>query len=142
MARSSAPGAVTISQVSAGRKNREWFEIDGSNLALSWNQEEPNTLWVGHRDQPNETVIKDPSLLSEEARRYAHYPGGHPEGYPDGPKNLFLRFYEAVRSNKPPKDGEAEFPTFADGHRGNLIVDAVLESNRQRQWTDIHETSL
>lgn len=137
-----ALGAVAISQVSAGRKNREWFEIDGSKLAISWNQEDPNLLWVGHRDQPNESLIKDPSLLSEEARGYAHYPGGHPEGYPDSPKNLFLRFYDAIRSRKRSTTAQPDFPTFEDGHRENLIVDAVLESDRLRQWVDIHETSL
>ncbi|HTX99803.1 MAG TPA: Gfo/Idh/MocA family oxidoreductase [Bacteroidota bacterium] len=136
-----AMGAVTVSQVSAGRKNREWFEIDGSKSALSWNQEEPNSLWVGHRDQPNEVLIKDPSLLSDAAKSYAHYPGGHPEGYPDGPKNLFLRFYDAVRNNERFSAEEAEFPTFEDGHRENLIVDAVLESNRTQRWTAVQEVT-
>ncbi len=134
-----AIGAVTVSQVSAGRKNYEWFEIDGSKVAISWNQEEPNTLWVGHRDRANESLIKDPSLLSDEAREYAHYPGGHPEGYPDGPKNLFLRFYEAIRRGKGSPGTTADFPTFEDGHRENLIVDAVLESNRSRQWADVQD---
>jgi len=49
-----ARGVVTVSQVSAGRKNHEWFEIDGGRCALAWNQERPNELWIGHRDRPNE----------------------------------------------------------------------------------------
>ncbi|HEX9006950.1 MAG TPA: Gfo/Idh/MocA family oxidoreductase [Bacteroidota bacterium] len=132
-----ARGACTVSQVSAGRKNREWFEIDGSKMALAWDQEEPNTLWIGRRDRPNELLIKDPSLLDQEARPYAHYPGGHPEGYPDGPKNLFLGFYEFIRSGKDPRTTPPPFPTFADGHLENKIVEAVLTSNRDRQWVDI-----
>ncbi len=81
-----AHGAFTVCQVAAGRKNRLFYEIDGGKCALAWDQERPNELWVGFREKPNELVIKDPSLLKEAARPYAHYPGGHPEGYPDGPE--------------------------------------------------------
>ena len=93
---SGAHGVVTVSQVSAGRKNRLSFEIDGSKCALAWDQERPNEMWLGYREKANEVLMKDPSLLHEDAREYAHYPGGHPEAYPDGPKNLFRNVYRAV----------------------------------------------
>jgi len=134
-----ANGAVTISQVSAGRKNREWFEIDGSKMAIAWDQERPNELWIGRRDRPNETMIKDPSLMDPDARRYVHYPGGHPEGYPDGLRNLFMNVYEFIRSGRDPRKGERDFPTFADGHRENRIVDAVLASNASHSWVNVRE---
>jgi predicted dehydrogenase len=129
-----ARGVVAISQVSAGRKNHEWLEIDGSRCALAWNQERPNELWVGRRDRPNEVLIKDPGLMAEAARPYAHYPGGHPEGYPDGFKNHFLNVYRAVRdgAGKTP-----DYPTFADGLRAVRLVDAVLESHRRQAWVDV-----
>jgi len=125
-------GAVTISQVSAGRKNHQWFEIDGSTAALAWNQERPNELWIGRRDQPNEVLIKDPGLLEPAAAAFAHYPGGHPEGYPDGFKNLFTRIYDAVRNGS-----DSGFPTFADGLRAARLVDAVLESHESQTWVDV-----
>ena len=130
-------GIFTVSQVSAGRKNHFTFEIDGSKKAIAWNQEEPNKLWVGYREKPNEIVIKDPSLLHPEARSYAHYPGGHPEGYPDGPKNMFMRFYDFIRTGKDPLKDEAEFPTFKDGWIENRIVDAVLKSNKDQKWVEV-----
>lgn len=129
-----ARGVFTVSQVSAGRKNREWFEIDGSKKAIAWNQEEPNHLWVGHRDRPNETMIKDPALMHESVRKYAHYPGGHPEGYSDGPKNLFMNVYQAIREGG---TSTPDFPTFRDGHWENLIVEAVLKSNKSRTWVNV-----
>ncbi|CAN5592638.1 Gfo/Idh/MocA family oxidoreductase [soil metagenome] len=132
-----ARGAVTISQVSAGRKNHEWFEIDGARSALAWSQERPNELWIGRRDRPNEVLIKDPSLLDAEVRQYAHYPGGHPEGYPDGPKNLFANVYRAVRRHAEGKVGEPDYPTFADGLRAARLVDAVLESSRREAWVEV-----
>jgi predicted dehydrogenase len=132
-----ARGVVTISQVSAGRKNCEEIGIDGSKAALAWNQEEPNQLWVGRREKANEVIIKDPSLLHEEARRYAHFPGGHPEGFPDGPKNLFRNVYDLIREGKDPRKIAPDFPTFADGHWENRIVDAVLKSNQTRKWVEV-----
>jgi predicted dehydrogenase len=132
-----AIGVFTASQVSAGRKNREWFEIDGSKKALSWNQEEPNKLWVGYRERSNEIMIKDPSLMIESTRKYAHYPGGHPEGYPDGMKNLFMNVYDFIRSGEDPKKQKPDFPTFEDGHWENIIVEAVQKSDENKQWVDI-----
>jgi predicted dehydrogenase len=130
-------GMFAVSQVSAGRKNREWFEIDGSLRSIAWDQEEPNQLWVGRRDGPNETIIKDPSLIHEEARRYAHYPGGHPEGYTVGPKNLFWNFYEFIRAGRDPRRESPDFPTFADGHRAICVVEAVVQSNKERGWVAV-----
>ena len=129
-----ARGVLTVSQVSAGRKNHFWLEVDGSKKSFSWNQENPNELWIGYREKPNELLIKDPSLLNESARKYASYPGGHPEGYPDGPKNLFSAFYNFIREEKNPKTDKPSFPTFEDGHIENKIVDAILKSNKIKKW--------
>lgn len=130
-------GVFTVSQVSAGRKNRFWFEIDGSKKAIAWDQEEPNQLWVGYRDKPNEIIMKDPSLLAGGACKYAHYPGGHPEGYPDGPKNLFMNVYDFIRQKKDPTQTQPNFPTFYDGHVEIKIVEAILKSHRENQWVDV-----
>ncbi len=132
-----AKGVFTVSQVSAGRKNHEWFEIDGSKAALAWNQERANELWIGYRDKPNEILIKDPALLDADARSYAHYPGGHPEGYPDGPKNNFRNVYRYIREGKTPGKDPADFPTFEDGHFEVKMVEAVLKSHREQKWVDI-----
>ena len=61
-------GQLTVSQVSPGRKNRQWIEVDGGKSAVAWDQEEPNSLWIGHRDRANECLIKDPSLLDPSVR--------------------------------------------------------------------------
>src|SRR5262249_12521171 len=103
--RSGASGSCVISQVSAGRKNRLHLEADYQNGALVWDQEEPNSLWIGRRDRPNESMIKDPSLMDPEARPFARYPGGHSEGYSEGPYNLFANVYAFIR------DGARGSPT-------------------------------
>jgi predicted dehydrogenase len=130
---SGAHGSLTVNQCAAGRKNRLYFEIDGEKCAIAWNQERPNELWVGRRDGPNQTVLKDPSLLYPAAREYAHYPGGHNEGYPDGPKNLFRNVYGFLAGER--KGGD--FSTFVDGHNEIAICDAVMKSSRERQWVEV-----
>lgn len=130
-------GVFTVSQVSAGRKNHFWLEVDGSKKSFAWNQENPNELWIGYREKPNELLIKDPSLLNDEAKKYASYPGGHPEGYPDGPKNLFASVYNFIREGNDPEKDRTDFPTFKDGHQENLIANAVLKSNREQKWIKV-----
>ncbi|MCA9232213.1 MAG: Gfo/Idh/MocA family oxidoreductase [Planctomycetales bacterium] len=126
-------GVMTVNQCAAGRKNRPSFEIDGSNCALAWNQERPNELWVGRRDGPNQIIMKDPSLLYDEAKQYADYPGGHNEAYPDAPKFLFRNVYGFIAGQRPGGD----FATFQDGHNENAICDAVLKSGREKRWVDV-----
>jgi predicted dehydrogenase len=130
-------GSLTVSQVSPGRKNRQWIEIDGSRSALAWDQESPNHLWMGHRDRANEVLMKDPSLLDASVRGWAHYPGGHPEGYPEGPRNLFGHLYAYIAAGKQPGTDEADFPTFEDGHAEARIVDAVLQSHAHQTWVSV-----
>jgi len=126
-------GAVTVSQISAGRKNSLLFEVDGSTSAVGWNSERPDELWIGHRDGANEIVIKYPSLLAPAAAAYADLPGGHSEGYDDTFKQLFRRFYQSIR-----EDGiAAEYPQFAAGLRQMRVLDAVLASHRGRAWVDV-----
>jgi predicted dehydrogenase len=91
-----ARGAVTVSQVSAGCKNRLSIEIYGSKASAAWNQERPDELWMGRRDGPNAVTVKDPALMAPAAASYADLPGGHSEGYDDTFKQLFRRFYQSV----------------------------------------------
>jgi predicted dehydrogenase len=130
-----APGVLTVSQVSAGRKNRLYFEIDGSKSALSFDSERPNEMWIGRRDRPNELLMKDPSLLSPEARSIASYPGGHNEGFPDTFKQLFSKVYAYIRQAnfRVPVD----FPTFADGHYELLVCEAIEKSAKERCWIHV-----
>ena len=106
-----ARGAFTVSQMSAGSKNHFAFEIFGTKAGVAWNQEQPDTLWVGHRNEPNQILIKDASLFYPEAAGFADLPGGHSEGYDDSHKQIFKRFYAKVADPSAP----VEYPTFEDG---------------------------
>jgi len=128
-------GVMTVSQVSAGRRARLWFEIDGTEGSLAWNSEQPGTLWIGRRNRANEELPKDPALLSPQARRYAAYPGGHAEGYPDTFVQLFRDFYEYIEAGdlKAPRT----FPTFETGNEEMVLCEAIEQSSRSRAWVAV-----
>jgi predicted dehydrogenase len=130
-----ARGSLWVSQVTAGRKNCIRYEIAGSRSALAWDSQSPNELWIGHRDQPNEVLIRDPALVGPLARGYINYPGGHNEGFPDAFKQCFRSFYNYIAAD----DYAAQplFPTFAQGHREVVLCDAILKSHRQQAWVKI-----
>jgi predicted dehydrogenase len=127
-----ARGAFTVSQMSAGCKNRFQFEIFGSKAGVIWNQESPDQLWIGQRNSPNQLIVKDPSLLDPKAASYADLPGGHSEGYDDAHKQVFRRFYRKVADPAAP----VEYPTFEDGLWGMQLLEKVLESVARRGWVE------
>ncbi|MEY2414361.1 MAG: hypothetical protein QOD84_2967 [Acidobacteriaceae bacterium] len=133
----SVRGVMTVSQVSAGRKARLWFEIDGLEGSLAWNSESPNNLWIGKRNEPNKYMAKDPTLMSPEARGYAAYPGGHAEGYPDTFAQLFKDFYSYLAADD--LQAARTFPTFETGHEELILCEAIAASARERRWVQVSD---
>jgi predicted dehydrogenase len=132
-----ARGSMTVSQLSAGRKNRLVYEISGAQSSIAWDGERPNELWIGHRDRPNEVLIKDPALLAPDARQYAGYPGGHAEGFPDTFKQLYQAVYRYLDAGD--YDAAPDFPTFEDGHRSLRVGEAIGRSAREQRWVRVDE---
>ena len=128
-------GSITVSQVSAGRKNRLNIEISGSKSNFEFNSERPNELWIGKREKANESLMKDPSLLHPEASALVSFPGGHNEGFPDTSKQMFKEVYAAVLEGKQPES--PSFPTFASGLRELIIGERIIESHKNQAWVKI-----
>jgi len=128
-------GVLTVSQVSSGRKNRLFYEINGSKSSLGWDSEKPNELWIGHRTEANQVLMKDPSLLSPEARAVSSYPGGHNEGFPDTFKQLYAKVYNYILAGD--FDQTPDFPTFADGHYEMQLCEAIERSAREKTWVKV-----
>jgi predicted dehydrogenase len=131
-----ARGSLYVSQVTAGKKNCLRYEISGSKCALGWNSEAPNEMWIGRRGDKNQSLVRDPSLLSDIARHFSTYPGGHNEGFPDAFKGCFRAFYEYIA--KGDMGAAPLYPTFADGHHSIALCDAILKSHREQRWINVH----
>jgi predicted dehydrogenase len=133
-----ARGCFSVGQVCGGHKNDLVLEICGGKASLRWRQEDQNELWIGHRDQANEILQKDPALLDEDVRGYAHLPGGHQEAWADAFCNLMREIYRCIAQGPPYPPLPAMVATFEDGFRANRVVDAILESAADGgAWTPV-----
>src|SRR6478735_4353767 len=130
-----ARGAVNISQISAGRKNSLQYEISGSAASVAWDSEQPDQMWIGHRERPNEILIKNPALMEAAGRAAAALPGGHVEGFGDTFAAHFRAVYADVAAGGP--SPRPTYPTFADGHDEMLVNDAIAESGRTGRWVNV-----
>jgi predicted dehydrogenase len=130
-----ARGSVSISQLSPGRKNSLAYQIDGSSSAVAWDSEQPDSLWIGHRDRPNELLLRNPALMHAEGLAAARLPGGHVEGFADTFGAVFTAVYADVVAGAPSE--HPRYATFASGHEEMLIGDAVLESARTGTWATV-----
>jgi predicted dehydrogenase len=134
-----ARGSVAISQLSPGRKNSLAYEIDGSTAAVAWDSEQPEQLWIGHRDEPNALLLRNPALMNAAGAAAARLPGGHVEGFADTFAAAFRAVYADIAAGAP--SPRPVYATFADGHEEMRIGDAVLESSRTGAWVDVDRST-
>jgi predicted dehydrogenase len=135
-----ARGSVTVSQISAGRKNSLQYEIDGSTDSWYWDSEQPDQAWIGHRDAPNEILIRNPAMLGEAGRAAAALPGGHVEGFFDTFCAHFRAVYADVVAGA--VSSGPGYPTFADGHDEMLVGDAIAASARDGRWVEVDRSGV
>jgi len=128
---SGVPGAFTASQVSAGRKNRLWFELDCASGSAVFDQENPESVWLGG-ERESRILNRDPGTGSPDAVRVTLTPAGHVQGWEACFENFVKDVYAAIRGEVP--EG---LPTFSDGARSLRLVEAVLASAKSRQWTAV-----
>jgi len=129
-----AVGSFTTSQVCNGRKSDTELQVYGSDLSFAWNHCSSTTLWIGHRDRPNEVMIEGPNLQDSSAARYATLPAGHPLGYHDVVLNLMKDFYQRVDS----ASHEARnVPDFSAGLGEMKLLESILTSNERRKWVEV-----
>jgi predicted dehydrogenase len=128
---SGALGTLLVSQVAPGRKNRLWLEIAGSQESVAFDQEQPETLWVGRR-AGSMVVPRDADQLSSDAARLCVVPSGHPQGYQDAFNAFVADSYAAIAGESP--EG---LPRFSDGLRAVRITEAVLDSAEAGTWIEM-----
>ena len=128
---SGVPGSMLVSQVAAGRKNRLWFELDGSAGSAAFDQENPESFWTGTAEG-SRAFVRDPDSGSPGQRRLSYLPAGHPQGYGDCFAAFVADTYAAIGGEQP--DG---LPTFADGVRSARLVEAVIRSAATATWSQV-----
>ena len=128
-------GMMSTSQVSHGRRGLLSWDISGSKASAAWSAEHPEDLWIGHREGPNQILLRDPSLMNPTGAAAAFMPGGHPEGFADTWAAFFTQVYRDVAHGG--RGPESTWATFDDGHYEMLFCDAVLESAASGTWVNV-----
>jgi predicted dehydrogenase len=138
-----ALGTVTASQISHGRENDLWIEVDGTKGGLEWHQEDPNKMLVRVNGQPQRLFTRDPNApyLAGVAKVSCRIPSGHPEGYLEAFANIYTAAFEdmAARASGNKMDSsQSLYPNVADGVDGmNFITQCVASSKKDGQWVSL-----
>jgi predicted dehydrogenase len=134
-----ALGTVTASQISHGRENDLWIEVDGTLGAIEWHQEEPNKMIVRRNDKPHQIYTRaGGSYLGKTAAASTRIPSGHPEAFLEAFANIYTAAFAdmAARASGGKFDGQNSlYPNVADGVDGmNFITQCVASSAENGAW--------
>jgi predicted dehydrogenase len=137
-----ALGTITASQISHGRENDLWIEIDGTKGALEWHQEEPNKMLLRINGKPHQIYTRAGGpYLGELASRSTRIPSGHPEAFLEAFANIYTAAYQdmiARASGQKFDYAHSLYPNVADGVDGmNFITQCVASSAENGAWKSL-----
>jgi predicted dehydrogenase len=137
-----ARGMLWSSQMATGCENGLRLRVYGTKAALSFEQENPNQLWLTPQGGCAQRLTRG-RARSVEADAATRVPSGHPEGYLEAFAQLYrdaaarIHASDAGQAMPEPTRG---MPDVADGVAGLKFMDAAMESNRQgSRWIRIAE---
>jgi predicted dehydrogenase len=129
-----ALGSVTASQVSHGRENDLFIEIDGTKGSLQWRQEEPNQMSFRRNGQPHAIYTRDPNApyMNDAGKAACRLPSGHPEAFFEAFANIYRAAYDnmALRATGKKFDAAATvYPNVNDGLEGMFFIQQCVASS-------------
>jgi predicted dehydrogenase len=142
-----ALATVTASQISHGRENDLFIEVDGTKGAIEWHQEEPNKLIVRKNGEPHKIYTRNGGpYLSAIAGASSRLPSGHPEAFFEAFANVYCAAYDAIVKRASGTQFETVntvYPNIYDGVEGMLFITRCVESSKQNgAWVPFrHEKS-
>ena len=131
-----ALGTVTASQISHGRENDLFIEVDGTKGALSWRQEEPNSMTVRCNGKPHAVYTRDPNapFLNESGKAACRLPSGHPEAFFEAFANVYrFAFDDMVKraAGQTFETRETIYPNVYDGVEGMFFIRQCVASSAE-----------
>lgn len=127
---------VTASQISHGRENDLFIEVDGTKKALQWRQEDPNEMIVRENGQPHKIFTRDPNapFMTPLAASSCRLPSGHPEAFFEAFANVYRFAYDAMVLRAEGKDFEKKdtiYPNVYDGAEGMYFIQQCVASSKE-----------
>ena len=138
-----ALGMVTVSQISHGRENDLFIEIDGTKGAVQWRQEQPNVLTVRRNGKPHALYTRDPNAdyMNEPGKAACRLPAGHPEAFFEAFANVYRSVFDAIVKQKTGERFEPRdtvYPNVYDGAEGMYFIQqSVASSQDNGAWVDM-----
>jgi len=141
-----ALGTVTASQISHGRENDLFIEVDGTEGAISWRQENPNELMVRRNGQPHQIYTRNGGpYLSALSTASSRLPAGHPEAFFEAFANVYRFAYDSMADRAAGKTFETRdtiYPNVYDGVEGMYFIEQCVASSRNNgAWTPMQHAS-
>ena len=131
---------VTASQITHGRENDVAIEIDGTEGAIAWRQEEPNKMIVRKNGEPHKIYTRDPNhpIANDSQVNACRLPSGHPEAFFEAFANVYTAAFDAMIARAGGEDFEMTntvYPNVHDGAEGmHFIEQCVASSAENAAW--------
>ena len=127
-------GTVTASQISHGRENDLFIEIDGTKGALQWRQENPNEMIVRKNGEPHKIYTRDPNapFMNGSGAAACRLPRGHPEAFFEAFANVYRSAYDAMADRALGNSVEKTdtiYPNVHDGVEGMYFIQQCVASS-------------
>ncbi len=141
-------GTVTASQISHGRENDLFIEVDGTKGALQWRQEEPNVMILRQNGQPHRLYTRDPNAphMTSMGRAACRLPSGHPEAFFEAFANIYASAYDSMIDRSQGKSFETKntiYPNVHDGVEGMLFIQQCVASSQQNgSWLPMRHATI
>lgn len=141
-------GTVTASQISHGRENDLFIEVDGTKGALQWRQEEPNVMILRQNGQPHRLYTRDPNAphMTSMGRAACRLPSGHPEAFFEAFANIYASAYDSMIDRSQGKSFETKntiYPNVHDGVEGMLFIQQCVASSQQNgSWLPMKHATI
>jgi predicted dehydrogenase len=132
-----ALGHFEATRFANGRKNANTFELNGENGSLYFDLEDMSRLWYFDSRQPKHVQGWTKISVWEEVHPYMKqwWVPGCAIGYEHTFGNQAADLLAAVAAGKPMQ------PSFEDGLKNQLILDAVMEACASDRWVNVKQLS-
>ncbi len=136
-------GTVTASQISHGRENDVFIEIDGTKGAIQWRQEDPNQLILRRNGQPHAIYTRDPNapFMNDSGKAACRLPAGHPEAFFEAFANVYRAAYDDMVTRATGGTWDKTntiYPNVNDGVEGMYFIQQCVASSQENgMWLSL-----
>ncbi len=129
--KSGAKGLLWSSQIAPGNENGLRLRVYGSKAGISWDQENPNKLYVSPFGQATQVITRAGHGANGAADAVSRIPAGHPEGFLEGFATLYRETAEAIYAARAGVKIDTACPGIKDGVAGMAFISAAINSNKK-----------